>query len=105
MRVVSAIQASETCRAVAASFGIAPSAAGKRSRVFSRSGFAGRARSGGHLRPALEFDEEWIREQVRARPGKRSGAPSAKHSTTSNRRSVRTASVMPDKARTRPDRL
>ena len=38
MRVIAAMQAGATCRAVAASLDIAPSTAGKWNRAFSRSG-------------------------------------------------------------------
>ena len=69
MRVVAAMQAGETCRTVAASFDIAPSTAAKRDRALSRSGSVSPARIGGHLRSALEPHGEWIREQVRSRPG------------------------------------
>ena len=69
MRVVAAMQAGETCRAVAASFDIAPSTAGKWNRDLSRSGSVRSARVGGHLRSALEPHGEWIREQMRSRPG------------------------------------
>ena len=62
-------EAGATCRAVAASFDIAPSTAGKWNRAFARSGSVGPARIGGYLRSALEPHGAWIREQVRARPG------------------------------------
>ena len=68
MRVIAAMQAGATCRAVAASFDIAPSTAGKWNRAYSRSGSVGPARIGGFLRSTLEPHGAWIREQVRARP-------------------------------------
>ena len=69
MRVIAAMQAGATCRAVAASFDIAPSTAWKWNRAYSRSGSVGPARIGGYLRSALEPHGAWIREQVRARLG------------------------------------
>ncbi len=69
VRVVAAMQAGENCRAVAASLDIAPSTAGKRDRAFSRSGSVRPARVDGHLGSALEPHGEWIRAQVRSRPG------------------------------------
>ena len=69
VRVVTAMQAGETCRAVTASFNIALSTAGKWNRSFARSGSVDPARIGGHLGSALEPYGAWIREQVWARPG------------------------------------
>ena len=68
MRVIAAMQAGATCRAVAASFDIAPSTAAKWNRAYKRSGSVGPVRIGGYLRSALEPHGAWIREQVRARP-------------------------------------
>ncbi len=62
MRVVAAVRAGETCRAVAASLGVAPSAAGKWNRAFSRSGSVSLARIGGFLRFAIDPHEERSRE-------------------------------------------
>ena len=68
-RVVAAMQAGGSCRAVAASFDFSPSTAGKWHRAFSRSGSVSPARIGGCLGSPLEPLREWIWERVRARPG------------------------------------
>ena len=53
MRIIAAMHAGATCRAVSVSFDIAPSTAGKWNRAFSRSGSVGPARIGGYLWSAL----------------------------------------------------
>ena len=78
MRVIAALQAGATRRAVAASFDIAPSTAGKWNRAFSRSGSRGaRHGSAATSGPLLSSTGHGS--------GKRSGAPSARFSRTSNR--------------------
>lgn len=68
MRVVAAVRASETCRAAAASLGVAPSAAGKWNRAFSRSRSMSLARISGFLGFAIDPHGEWSRKQARTRP-------------------------------------
>lgn len=67
-RVVAAMRSGESCRSVAARFGVAPSSAVKWAQRAARTGSVSPARMGGYRRPVLEPQREWLLDQVRARP-------------------------------------
>ncbi len=67
-RVVEAMQAGESCRCVAARFGVAPSSVVKWTQRAARTGSVSPAKMGGYRRPVLEPHREWLLDQVRTCP-------------------------------------
>jgi len=67
-RVVAAMQAGESCRSVAARFGVAPSSAVRWRQRFMRTGSLRPDKMGGYRKPVLEEHRDWLLERVRARP-------------------------------------
>lgn len=67
-RVVAAMQSGESCRRVAARFGVAPSSAVKWTNRARRTGSVSPAKMGGYRRPLLEPHRDWLLEQVRNCP-------------------------------------
>jgi putative transposase len=67
-RVVAAMQSGESCRHVAARFGVAPSSVVKWTHRARRTGSVSPAKMGGHRRPLLEPHQDWLLEQVRSCP-------------------------------------
>lgn len=67
-RVVAAMQSGESCRSVAARFGIAPSSVVKWADRARRTGSVSPAKMGGYRRPLLEPHRDWLLEQVRNCP-------------------------------------
>ncbi len=67
-RVVAAMQSGESCRSVAARFGVAPSSAVKWAQRAAGTGSVSPARMGGYRRPILEPHQDWLLEQVRKCP-------------------------------------
>jgi len=67
-RVVKAMQAGESCRSVAALFGVAPSSVVKWTQRAARTGSVSPAKMGGYRRPVLEPHRAWLLEQVQACP-------------------------------------
>ena len=67
-RVLKAMQAGESCRSVAARFGVAPSSVVKWTQRAVRTGAVSRSKMGGHRRPILEPHRVWLLDQVQARP-------------------------------------
>ena len=67
-RVVAAMQSGESCRSVAARFGVAPSSVVKWTDRARRTGSVGPAKMGGYRRPVLEPYRDWLLQQVRDCP-------------------------------------
>lgn len=67
-RVVAAMQSGESCRNVAARFGVAPSSVVKWTQRARRTGSVSPAKMGGYRRPILEPHRDWLQEQVRSCP-------------------------------------
>lgn len=67
-RVVAAMQAGESCRRVAAQFGVAPSSVVKWTQRSVRTGSVSPAKMGGYRRPVLEAHREWLLDQVQSCP-------------------------------------
>lgn len=67
-RVVAAMRAGHSCRAVGARFAIAPSTAVKWAGRAARTGSVSPGKMGGHRRPMLEPHRDWLLAEVRARP-------------------------------------
>ena len=67
-RVVKAMQAGESCRSVAARFGVAPSSVVKWTQRAVRTGSVSPAQMSGYRRPILEPHRVWLLDQVRACP-------------------------------------
>ena len=67
-RVVKATQAGESCRSVAARFGVAPSSVVKWTQRAVRTGSVSPAQMGGYRRPIPEPHRVWLLDQVRACP-------------------------------------
>ena len=67
-RVVAAMQSGESCRSVAARFGVAPSSVVKWTDRARRTGSVSPAKMGGYRRPLLEPHRDWLLEQVRNCP-------------------------------------
>ena len=67
-RVVGAIEAGESCRSVAARFGIAVSSAVKWSRGYRASGSVSPGRMGGHRKRVLEPHRAFITERIHQTP-------------------------------------
>ena len=67
-RVVEAMQAGDSCRSVAARFGVAPSSAVKWTQRVALAGSVSPAKMGGYRCPVLELHREWLLDQVRSCP-------------------------------------
>ena len=67
-RAGAAMEAGESCRAVAARFGVAPSSVVKWRARARRTGSVSPAKMGGYRRPILEPHRDWLLEQVRICP-------------------------------------
>lgn len=67
-RVVAAMQSGESCRSVAARFGVAPSSVVKWTDRARQTGSVSPAKMGGYRRPVLEPHRDWLLEQVRICP-------------------------------------
>jgi len=67
-RVVGAIEASESCRSVAARFGVAVSSAVKWSQLYRRTGSLAPGKMGGHRKPVLEPHRAFIVERISQTP-------------------------------------
>ena len=67
-RVVDAMQGGESCRCVAARFGVAPSSVVKWTQRAALTGSVSPAKMGGYRRPVLEPHREWLLDQVQACP-------------------------------------
>jgi transposase len=67
-RAVAAMQSGESCRSVAARFGVAPSSVVKWTDRARRTGSVAPAKMGGYRRPILEPYRDWLLEQVRTCP-------------------------------------
>ena len=67
-RVVTAVKAGESCRAVAERFGIAPSSAVKWAQRASRTGSVSPGKMGGHRKAILEPHREWLCSELLGRP-------------------------------------
>lgn len=67
-RVVAAMQSGESCRRVAARFGVAPSSVVKWTQRTARTGSVSPAKMGGYRRPVLEPHRSWLLEQLQACP-------------------------------------
>jgi len=67
-RVVSAVESGETCRAVAARFGVAVSSVVKWSQRYRATGSVAPGKMGGHRRRVLEPHREFIVEQISRTP-------------------------------------
>ncbi len=68
-RVLAAVEAGESRRSAAARFGVAPSSAVKWVQRARRTGSVSPGKVGGHRRPVLEPQRDWLLAQVEARPG------------------------------------
>ena len=67
-RVVAAMHSGESCRSVAARFGVAPSSVVKWAQRAAQTGSVSPAQMGGYRRPLLEPQRAWLLEQVQACP-------------------------------------
>lgn len=67
-RVVAAVDAGESCRAVAARFGVAVSTVVKWSQRYRRTGSVSPGKMGGHRRAILEPHRDYIVERLRQVP-------------------------------------
>ena len=67
-RVVAAMRSGESCRSVAARFGVAPSSVVKWTDRARRTGSVSPAKMGGYRRPLLDRHRDWLLEQVRNCP-------------------------------------
>ena len=67
-RVVGAIEAGESCRSVAARFGVAVSSAVKWSQLYRRTGSLAPGKMGGHRKPILEPHRAFIVERISQTP-------------------------------------
>ena len=67
-RVVAAMRSGESCRSVAARFGVAPSSVVKWTQRAQRTGSVSPARMGGYRRPLLEPYRDWLLDQIRTCP-------------------------------------
>jgi len=67
-RVVGAIEAGESCRSVAARFGVAVSSAVKWSQLYRRTGSLAPGKMGGHRKPILEPHLAFIVERISQTP-------------------------------------
>lgn len=67
-RVVAAVRGGESCRTVAARFGVAVSSVVKWSQRYRATGSVAPAKMGGHRRPILEPHRAFIMERIRQTP-------------------------------------
>lgn len=67
-RVVGAVEAGASCRAVAARFGVAVSSVVKWSQRYRRTGSVAPGKVGGHRRPILEPHRDFIVERIKQEP-------------------------------------
>jgi putative transposase len=67
-RVVAAVRGGESCRAVAARFGVAVSSAVKWSQRYRATGSVAPGKMGGHRKPILEPHRAFIQERIGQRP-------------------------------------
>lgn len=67
-RVVSAAEAGDSCRAVAARFGVAVSSVVKWSQRYRKTGSVAAGKMGGHRRPVLEPHRAFIIERINQTP-------------------------------------
>lgn len=67
-RAVAAMQSGESCRSVAARFGIAASSVVKWTERARQTGSVGPAKMGGYRRPILEPHRDWLLDHVRTCP-------------------------------------
>ena len=67
-RVVAAVSAGETCRVVAARFDVAVSTVVKWSQRYRQTGSVAPGKVGGHRRPVLEPQRDFIVERLRQEP-------------------------------------
>ncbi len=67
-RVLAAVLAGETCRVVAARFGVAVSTVVKWSQLHRRTGSVAPGQVGGHRRATLEPHRAWLHERVSREP-------------------------------------
>ncbi len=67
-RVVTRVAAGETCRSVAATFGVSVSAVVKWSQRFRTSGSMAPGRMGGRKPYALAGERDWVLERIAAKP-------------------------------------
>lgn len=67
-RVVAATHTGESCRSVAVRFGVAPSSVVKWTQRAAQTGSVSPGKMGGHRKPVLEGQREWLLDQVRTRP-------------------------------------
>lgn len=67
-RIVFAIEAGESCRSVAARFGIAVSSAAKWSQLYRMSGSIEPRKMGGHRKSVLEPHRDFIQERIDKAP-------------------------------------
>ena len=65
-RVVAAVRAGSTCRVVADRFGVAVSSVVKWSRLEARTGSVAPGRTGGHRKPILAPQHDWLMARVEA---------------------------------------
>ena len=67
-RVVEAVEAGDSCRTVAARFGVAVSSVVKWSQRFRASGSVAPGKMGGHVRPKLEPHRDFLAERIAQTP-------------------------------------
>lgn len=67
-RVVTAVTGGESCRSVAARFGVAVSSVVKWSQRYRTTGSVAPGKMGGHRKPALEPHRSFIMERIRQTP-------------------------------------
>jgi putative transposase len=67
-RVVAAVIGGESCRSVAARFGVAVSSVVKWSQRYRTTGSVAPGKMGGHRKPALESHRSFIMERIRQTP-------------------------------------
>ena len=67
-RVVAAVEAGDTCRAVAARFGVSVASVVKWSQRFRATGSVAPSKMGGHVRPKLEPHRAFLAERVAQTP-------------------------------------
>lgn len=67
-RVVSAVCAGDSCRVVAARFGVAVSSVVKWSRRYRETGSVAPGKMGGHCRPVLDPHRDFIVERIKQTP-------------------------------------
>ncbi len=67
-RLASAVDAGASCRSVAARFAVSESAVIKLMRRFRATGSLSPGKMGGHRRPILESERDWLMERVAKQP-------------------------------------